>query len=156
MYYVSHVFGSRPAGLACPNAHWTVINNAIVTLGRFKATNDQVIQSLTDQLNIDLESKITAGFNQLKSSAIFDGKLDTQRMNDILEDNKKCKTKRFTEFLRKECTSLWLTTKMGIASSLQLLHKSMVVKSTIEYAPIQRRHALQKFRGGDFAFLLIK
>ena len=90
------MFGSRPAGLACPNAHWTVVNNTIVTLSRLKTSADEVIQILTEKLDINFQSKISTGLNHLKSTTIFDNQLNIQRINDILDDNKRCKSKRIT------------------------------------------------------------
>jgi hypothetical protein len=123
----------------------------MTTLARFKHSSDPIINSLQDQLRIDFQSKIQHNLDWLKKSNVFDNQLDTTKISEILEDTKSCKGKRITEFLRKQCISLWLTTSTGISAGSQILHQSTVVKSAIEYAPQltnSQFHAALQMRSG--------
>ena len=129
-----HVYGSKPAGLSCPNAFWTVITNCLTLLSRLQNSNDEIVVSLNEQLNIDYEIKINDAFHALQSSQTFENQLDTSKLTAILNDEKKCKPKRLTECLRKQCISLWTTTPTGISAGSNMMIKSMVTKSALEHA----------------------
>jgi hypothetical protein len=130
-----HLYGSRPAGLACPNGHWSISNNVLNTLSRLNKTSDQVLISLSHQLQIDYEAKISCELNNIRSSPLFDNQLETEQIKIILNDSKKCKLKRITEFLRKQCISLWIGTKTGTASGSQIIQESVSPMSAIDIAP---------------------
>jgi hypothetical protein len=130
---LQHVYGSRPSGLACPNAQWTIINNCLVTMSRLQDTSNIIIKTLNSALEVNLEAKISQQLNDLCSSSIFHDQLETQRLKSILDDDKRCKTKRMTEHLRKQCIEMWISTKSGIAAGSQITNQSMVRKSTLEH-----------------------
>jgi hypothetical protein len=131
---LKHIYGSKPAGLSCPNAFWSIITNSLITLSRIKDSNDDVLISLNEQLNIDYATKINGGLNALKNSKTFEDQLDLSQLTIILSDNKKCKSRRIIENLRKQSISQWISTPTGISAGTNMLCKSIVVKSAVEYA----------------------
>jgi hypothetical protein len=132
---LTHLYGSRPAGLACPNPTWTVVNNCLVTLHRQWKSSDEVLLALNSLLEVDLPRIIDDTMNVLQVSKVFENHLDLTPLKIVLEDNKRCKAKRLTESLRKQCVSRWFDTNTGIQAGSKILKKSVVVKSTMEYAP---------------------
>ena len=129
-----HVYGSRPAGMACPNATWTIINNCMIALTRLKCTNDVALESLNNQLQIDYHSKLTDASNALQKSNIFENRIDLGKVTTILNDEKMCKSRRLTTELRQQCISLWCDTNTGLSAGATLLKQSIVSKSALEYA----------------------
>ena len=129
-----HLYGSRPAGLACPNSQWTVVTNVLVTLARLKNSNDIVTEALKKTLTIDINGKIDDILRELNADKIFENSLEIGKIHDILNDGKKLKSKRITEALRAKCISLWNDTKSGKSAASTLLQQSMVTKSTMQFA----------------------
>jgi hypothetical protein len=131
---LKHIYGSKPAGLSCPNAFWSIITNSLITLSRIKDSNDVVLTSLNEQLNIDYETKISGGLEAIKKSKTFEDELDLSQVTKILNDSKKCKSKRIIDNLRKQSVSQWISTPTGTSAGSNMLCKSIVVKSAVEYA----------------------
>jgi hypothetical protein len=130
-----HVYGSRPAGLACPNASWVVINNSMISLSRLHDSCDETLKSLNLHLQTDYQSKINNAMENIRSSSIFDGSLAAEKLNDILHDDKKCKSRRLTQELRHQCISKWYDMNTGVNAGATIVSKSIVSKSALEYGP---------------------